>query len=236
MATINFWGNNGGYGQSPSGINHAAGSGLGFYGNGYGLSVPVGRWQDTTFITNANGTAPTNQALALNNTKFTHANSGETSLAGNLPLSGIPNHLVPLNIRFSHNEAVAVQNCKLLIFDRQDITKNASGVTTKIYEARKPAATVGAPSLGRGGGFTHEWETYIGIAGQPEDFILTNSPGVSGTNALVGESDQAGKAWLTAEGASHRSVQHDWYVAISASPDAIGSKTDYGLYFTCEYL
>jgi hypothetical protein len=236
MATINFWGNNGGYGQSPSGINHAAGSGLGFYGNGYGLSVPVGRWQDTTFITNANGTAASNQVLALNNTKFTHANSGETSDAGNLALSGVPNHQTPLNIRFTHGEAVAVQNCKLLIFDRQDITKNASGVTTKIYETRKPAATIGAPCLTRGGGFVHEWETYVGIAGQPEDFVLTNSPGVSGTNALVGETDQAGKGWVTAEGASHRSLRHDWYVAISASPDAIGSKTDYGLYFTCEYL
>lgn len=236
MATITFWGNIGGVGQQPSGINHGAGSGLGFYGNGYGLSVPVGRWQDTTFITNANGTAPSNQAIALNNTKYIHANSGDTSLSGPLLLSGIPNYQTPLNIRFTHNESVAVQNCKLLIFDRNDITKNASGVTTKVYETRKPSATIGGPALSRGASFIHQWEDFDGDSGQPEDFILTNSPGISGTNALIGESDQAGKGWLTAEGASHRNVQHDWYVALSASPDSIGSKTNYGLYFTCEYL
>ena len=38
------------------------------------------------------------------------------------------------------------------------------------------------------------------------------------------------------EGAGHQSLQHDWYVALSASPESIGSKTDFGLYFTLEYL
>jgi len=233
MATITFWGNVG-VNQQPSGINHGAGSGLGFYGNGYGLSVPVGRWQDTTFITNANGTAPSNQAIALNNTKYTHPVSGQT-IAGNVLLSGVPNYQAPLNVRFVHTENVAVQNCKLLIFDRNNITKNASGVTTQVYEVRKPASTIGAPSLNRGGSFIHQWQEFDGTAGQPPDLVLTNSPGISGKNAHS-DSDQANKAWLTNEGPSHRSSQHDWYIAISASPDAIGSKTDYGLYFTCEYL
>lgn len=238
MATITFLGNVGGAGQEPSGIGHSAGSGLGFYGNGYGLSVPVGRWQDTTFITNANGTAPSNQVIALNNTKWTAVNSGETSLAGNLHVSGIPNYQTPLNIRFTHNEAVSVQNCKLIIFDRKAITQNASGVLTRVYETRKPKPTIGAPALNRTAGFVHEWEMYDGDAGQPPELVLTNSPGLSGTNALTDEANGSDvtKGWITKEGASHKSTRHDWYVAISASPDEIGSKTDYGLYFTCEYL
>ena len=31
-------------------------------------------------------------------------------------------------------------------------------------------------------------------------------------------------------------MRHDWYIAISASPREIGSKTQYGLYFSLEYL
>ena len=31
-------------------------------------------------------------------------------------------------------------------------------------------------------------------------------------------------------------AQHDWYVALSAEPESIGSKQDYALYFTLEYL
>jgi hypothetical protein len=31
-------------------------------------------------------------------------------------------------------------------------------------------------------------------------------------------------------------MRHDWYVALSAEPNTIGSKTQYGLYFTLEYL
>lgn len=236
MASINFYGNVGGFSTAPSGIDHAAGSGLGFYGAGYGISVPVGRYQDSTFVTNANGTA-TNQ-YALNNTKYTHANSGQTAIAGNVVLSGIPNYQAPLNIRFTHDESVAVQNCKIRIFDRNDINKQASGVTTQVYEVRHPNATETKPALYRAG--SHIWSEFDPTdSGVIPELSLTNSPGMSGLNTIESESlaeIDGTRNWLTKEGASHRSVRHDWYVALSASPQSIGSKTNYGLYFTCEYL
>lgn len=37
-------------------------------------------------------------------------------------------------------------------------------------------------------------------------------------------------------GAQTSATQHDWYFAISASPDSIGSKTMFALYFETEYL
>ena len=49
-------------------INHTTGSGLGFYGSAHGISVALTNTQDTTFVTNENGTA---EGTAVNNTKFT---------------------------------------------------------------------------------------------------------------------------------------------------------------------
>jgi hypothetical protein len=45
-----------------------------------------------------------------------------------------------------------------------------------------------------------------------------------------------GTSGLSPSGADTVDVQHDWYVAISGSPDSIGSKTQYGLYVSLEYL
>lgn len=239
MASISFYGNifGGTVSTYPSGINHGAGSGLGFYGNGYGLSVPVGQYQDSTWVTNANGTA-TDQ-YQLNNTKF--ASSGTTSFNGNTAIQNfnMPNYYAPLNIKFTHNEAVRVQNCKVRIFDRNDITRQASGVTTMVYEVRHPNGSTSASGLLFRGENDHYWKEF-----DPTDAMidvdLTSSPGLSGLNTSAADpnpSTQAGfVSWLTQEGAAHESTTHDWYVALSASPDTIGSKTQYGLYFTCEYL
>jgi len=71
--------------------------------------------------------------------------------------------------------------------------------------------------------------------------LFTSSPGISGLNTSAGDSlPSTGPGsqynWLSNEGAAHEALRHDWYVALSASPDSIGSKTQYGLYFTLEYL
>ena len=63
---------------------------------------------------------------------------------------------------------------------------------------------------------------------------FTASPGLSGTNSL-GETDPA-VGYLTNDGATHTATRHDWYCALSSEPTTIGSKTQYALYFSCEYL
>ena len=66
---------------------------------------------------------------------------------------------------------------------------------------------------------------------------LTASPGVQGKNSGGEAETTAGtKSWVSNQGASHASNQHDWYVAISSEPETIGSKTNYALYVTMEYL
>jgi len=243
MAAITFHINDFGAASTgdPTLIEHTVGSGLGFYGGGFGISVPVGQYQDTTFITDANGTT---QGVKAQNVKY-------NTVSGNLPNgatvevdnSGTPNYYAPLNIRFTHSTSVRVQNCKLRIFDRADIAKQASGVTTQVYEVRHPHPTEGESAtygaLDHRGTANHSWVEYD-PADSMADTTFTASPGISGLNTVSSETLPTGDGtyynWIWNDGAAHEAVQHDWYVALSASPDSIGSKTDYGLYFTCEYL
>ena len=66
------------------------------------------------------------------------------------------------------------------------------------------------------------------------DFNLTPSPGTDGTNTTL--NDPALPTAGTTDGDTHNSLQHDWYLALSSEPDSIGSKTNYALYVTLEYL
>jgi hypothetical protein len=193
------------------GIHNISGSGLGFYGTTFGNSVEVGAYQTTTWITNAAGTA---QGPQVDNITWTHPNSGSINGAASKNLLDIPNHLCPLNIRFNHSSAVRTQNARLRIFDRTNINNNASGVTTKFAEVVHPSITQ-TGSLGSG---VSSWDTPNGSS---VVVSLIASPGHSG---------------IRPNGAGTTDMNHDWYGAISASPDSIGSKTLYGLYFQVEYL
>lgn len=224
----------------PTLINHTAGSGLGFYGGGFGISVPVGAYQDSTYVTNSNGTA---SGIKVNNTKFGSVSGVSHNGGLEIDNEDMPNYYAPLNVRFTHSEAVRVQNCKLRIFDRNDIDNLASGVTTKVYEVRHPHPLAqddaNAGDLAHRGSADNAWQEF-----DPEDaqfdMSMTSSPGMSGLNTIAGETlpglYTGSYNWLTNEGSAHEASRHDWYIALSASPDSIGSKTDYGLYFTCEYL
>ena len=231
MAAITFYGNEEGAGASNL-IDHGAGSGIGFYGGGFGISVAVDQHQDSTYVTNSAGTS---SGIKLNNTKYTSASGvSHNSATVSIDNEAMPNYYAPLNVRFTHSEAVRVQNCKMRIFDRNDIGKQASGVSTYVYEVRHPdTIPTSGSALTERGEPDHAWKEYD-PADSMVDTTFTSSPGVSGTNSKSTDSTLAGV--LTAEGITHESLSHDWYVALSASPDSIGSKTDYGLYFTCEDL
>lgn len=193
------------------GIQNLNGSGLGFYGSSFGSSVEVGAYQDTTWITDGNGTS---QGPQVDNVKWTHPNSGSINGAASKALTDIPNHLATLNIRFTHTSAVRTQNAKLRIYDRSNINNNPSGVTCKVAEIIHPSTTQ-TGTLGSG---DSSWETPTGSSAIMD---LVASPGMSG---------------LRQNGSSTSEMRHDWYVAISPSPDSIGSKTQFGLYFQTEYL
>lgn len=243
MAEINFYANIKD-GERGSGIAHTLGSGLGFYGSAFGVSVPIGSQQATTFVTNDIGTI---QGARLNNTAMvtsgTPSVKGTVSINGNSPISleNLPNYLCPLNIRFTHSTPVRVQNCKLRIFDRNNIDRPASGVTTWVYEARHPSELETEVSLNFRGnadqtvsnGF--RWKEFDPTPNQYDELTFTSSPGVSGQNTDTTDTD-TDLGYTSRSGISLVSTRHDWYVAISSEPESIGSKTQYGLYFTVEYL
>lgn len=197
-------------GNGDININNLTGSGLGFYGASFGSSVDVGSYQTTTWITDSNGTIQGPQA---NNIKWTHPLSGSINGAASVILQHIPNYLSTLRVRFNHTSAVKTQNTKLRIYDRSNINNSASGVTTKVAQIIHPWQTA-SPN---GSGDT----SWITPTGSSVIMTLVSSPGVSG---------------LSPNGTGTVDQNHDYYLAISASPDSIGSKTLYGLYFQLEYL
>ena len=205
MAAINF------FAGEDFAINDLSGSGLGFYGGGFGFSVEVNAWQDATFITNGAGTS---EGPQCDNIKWLNAGSGIINGASSgVGLVAIPNYMSTLNVRFTHASAVTTQNAKLRIYDRSDVNNPASGVTTKVAEVIHPD-TVQNPN---GSGDT-TWNTPTGSSVVMD---LVASPGMSGQRP---------------NGASTSADRHDWYVAMSASPDSIGSKQQFGLYCELEYL
>lgn len=196
------------------GIANLSGSGLGFYGDGFGQSVNVGEYQTSTFITNSNGTVENAQ---VNNIRWLHANSGMVNeTGGDLNLLAIPNYLATLNVRFSHGSNVQVQNVEARIYDRVSINNAASGVTTKMAELIHVSDVQGLTGSG-----DTAWAT---PAGSAIVVPLATSPGLSGHFAGNGANS------------TKSTTRHDWYIAISASPDSVGSKTLYGFYVECEYL
>lgn len=233
MANVNFYATEVGA-TSPGGtlINHGAGSGIGFYGASYGVSVPIGGTQDTTWITNSDGTA--SERVQLHNTKRTAADKVAIDGATAIDLQNLPNNKCPLNVRFEHDEAVRVQNCKLRVFDRNNIANHASGVSTYVYEARHPSTDQGVANLDQRGRVANEWYEFDPIDAM-SDMPITPSPGVSGVNTNSNDTDVA-LGYQSQQGVSHASTRHDWYLALSSEPDSIGSKTKYGLYFSVEYL
>ena len=251
MAEIKFYANvippGGGDIGTANQIQHSAGSGLGFYGNGFGVSVAVGSQQSQTYVTNADGsdkgTQLQNTAMSVAGNDLdgsTAAVEGQVSINGGaaIPLSNLPNMSCPLNVRFTHSEAVKVQNPKLRIFDRTNIGLHASGVTTYVYEARHPSndqtdAELSHKSFIKSSSSPNKWIDFTpGTA--MSDFNLTPSPGSQGTNTVL--NDPALPTNGTTDGDTHNSLQHDWYLALSSEPDSIGSKTRYALYVTLEYL
>lgn len=190
------------------------GSGLGFYGSsGFGTSVQVGQYQDTTFITNGAGSVNAGTAL---NAKFIDASGASINGGGRVDLDTLPIGSGTLNVRFTFDSAVKTQNCELRIYDRTDEDNDPSGVTCKVAQICQGGSGVSSSGTleAAHGGFEE-------LAGSGTVMVLLASPGESG---------------LTPSGVDTEDDRHDWYAALSASPDSIGSKTAFGLWVELEYL
>jgi hypothetical protein len=260
MATISFLA-----GEGSEAIHHLQGSGLGFYGTTFGSSVQIGSFQDSTFVTNADGTT---QAQDADNIKYVSSHSG--IYKGNPTTKSVllvPSSRSSLNIRFDHTSAVNVQNAQLRVYDRENINFPASGVRTMIAEMSNPVNTF--PTTDAGSGDALWWgddERYaytnkngvVFVGGANGDARINSTAGgtletVGGTGTIVPLMDNPGsggrligdddtflgknsRTTSTMFGGTGVDMRHDWFLSLSASPTSIGSKTKYGLYFSLEYL
>jgi hypothetical protein len=236
MATLSF------YAGSTS-IDNLAGSGLGFFGSSFGSSVTVSAFQDTSFITNSDGTT---QGASANNVKFLDSASGITASAtAGTGIKFIPNDKATLNIRFTHDSAIKTQNVRVCVFDRYDKDYPASGVTTRVAELIHTSALLSVEGSGDEywwGSTGHDGTDVQGSfqgSPNPDVRLPINSYTVGGSGIVVPLSDSpcaSGSLAGNGTGSQQTATQHDWYIAMSASPDSIGSKTQYGLYVSLEYL
>ena len=194
-------------------INNLSGSGLGFYGSaGFGASVAVGSFQDNTYVTNSNGTA---QGPQTNNFKYINASSGYLNGAtSGLHLRQIPNYQSTVQVRFTYDTGVKVQNAKARIYDRTNINNAATGVLCYVADIWHSDTVQNMNGSGA--------STWSALAGSSVVLTFANaSPGVSG---------------LAPSGTNTVSDTHDWWMVLSASPNSVGSKTQFGLYVELEYL
>ena len=215
-AQIKFYGGDNGTLDIDSG-----GSGIGFFGTSFGQSVAVGSYQDTTYVTDGNGSV---QGAQLSNWKYIHARSGLYNQdTTNYPISGVPNSYATVNVRFTNDTAVKCQNVRMRIYDRANLNRAPSGVTTQVAELGRPNNTFGNSLAASGpwGSGSASWTTANPTGSSTIITAVTQSPGISGINV---------------RSTTATDTRHDWYFLLSASPTSIGSKTDYGLYFSLEYL
>lgn len=207
MADLNF------YAGEDFLIGASTGSGIGFYGTSFGMSVAVGSWQDRSFITNSAGSA---QGAETDNIKYANASSGIIGQAGSgIALTCIPNYLATCNVRFTNDAAVQVQNAKLRIYDRNNTNNPPSGLTCMTAELLHTSllqTNVGSGDTG-----------WLDTGGSGSVLTLANSPGISGLWAGNGSTSV------------RPDTRHDWYVAISASPNTIGSRP-FAAAVSVEYL
>ena len=214
--------------------NTIATSGLGFFGGSFGEAVEINKFQDTTFITDSAGTL---QGAAVNNIKY--STDTKAFAPGIVPATGIhriPNDKATLNVRFTHSSAVRTQNCKLRIFDRVNKDFAASGVITRVAELLHTSASYDV----EGSGDTTWYGSATGAGSpNPSDRLSAGTNTVGGSGIVVPLAQSPGPSGHysgNGTGNTGQYTQHDWYLAITASPDSIGSKTQYGLYIELEYL
>lgn len=193
-----------------------AGSGIGFYGDGFGLSISRGAFNERTFVTDASGII---QGFEANNNKRLSSSGvihGQTG--SGISLLALPNTLATLNLRFNHTSDVNTQSVKFYVYDGTitdgvpNKNNDPSGLTAWCAEIRKNSERQDV-SNGLG---DSTWQDIHGST----PLSLIDSPGTSGLRPL---------------GSFTIDTRHDWYIAMSVTPDQFGDKL-FGILLETEFL
>ncbi len=168
---------------------------IGFYGPGFGLSVRVGDFNETTYRTTEDGQT---NGSALPNTRWA-SDTGVFIGASILPalLQSTLTSEATLRIELMTDAAVSTQNAIFRTFDKISIDNAPSGVDVFSAEIIAGAAS---------GDFN--W-----------------GPAIQGSGVVQLIADHAVPA-----------TTHNFWVALSSSPNSVGEKTNFAFYFETEFL
>jgi hypothetical protein len=198
-------------------INDLAGSGVGFFGpGGFAAGVNVNSYQTRSFVCDATGTI---QGPECNNITYLNTASGVLGSAGptgsGTHLLRIPNYQSTLRIALESDTVVRTQNARFTIYDRILPGNPPSGVTVKVAEIIHPSML--QTDLGSG---SPTWNTFTPAS----------------TGVYMNMMASPGSGGLSPAGPLTTDYWHHWHLALSASPDTVGAKTQFGAYFSTEYL
>ena len=129
-------------------INPAASGGfntVGFYGPGFGLSVRVGEYNETTYRTTEDGQTNGGALPNLGYANVSGAFIGPSIIAE--PLIDIANSQSTLLVRLNTDAAVATQNTRFRTFDKSNIDYAPSGVSVFAAEIIRDGAGVGSGDI-----------------------------------------------------------------------------------------
>lgn len=163
---------------------------LGFFGAGFGFSIRVGEYNNTSYVTNDNGTTNFGQVPNLRWANTSGAYVASETVA--TELLEVDNTEATLRITLNTDSDVQTQNTTFRAFDRVNIDNDPSGVTILAAEINKPS-----PSI-RGSGDTF-WTTIAGSGATLalDDKLFASGVqqwyiGVTGTPTSIGEKTNLG--------------------------------------------
>jgi hypothetical protein len=190
---------------------------MGFYGNdGIGSPIVVGGFNGRTFVTDPSGTI--HGFEANNNKRISSSGLIYGQIGSGINLLQLPNTLATLNLRFSHTSSVSTQSAAFYVYDGTlsdgvpNKNNDPSGLTAWCAEVRK---TDNKQDVSNGLGDS-TWQDIHGST----SLSLISSPGTSG---------------LRPDGSFTVDTRHDWYIAMSVSPDEFGDKV-FGILMEVEFL
>jgi hypothetical protein len=188
---------------------------LGFFGDrGSSSPLAVGAWNGTTYMVD-----PADESANIQTWNLKYANETQVYIRGltePLALSKVPNYQSTVNVRFKNSESVRLLIARCRFYNRdKTVNDPPEGVDIKVFEVAHLGVRQIVPGFTKG---DTTWQQ--ATSGEWVDF--SRSPGPSG---IYGGTT-----------ATYPAKRHDWFMGISVSPRAVGSRSKLGLQFSVEYL
>jgi len=187
------------------------GESLGFFGpDGFGDPLSISEYNGRTFVTNSSGSVSHEECDNCRKISSSGVIIGQTGTG--IDLINLPNYLATINLRFTHPQAVLVQNARLIAFDGSDISNAPTGLSTYGAEIIHTSRSQTATGIGD--------TAWVQMAGSGQVLNLVDSPGTSGISPF---------------GPATISTRHDWYIALSVAP-TIPSDKSFSFRAELEYI